>query len=46
MGYQKARKLRPGEVLSAKARNVAELRAKGQATEILGEADFLQLLEL
>ncbi len=46
MGYQDARKLRPGEALATKARKAAELRAKGQATEILGETDFLQLHEI
>lgn len=46
VGYQDARKLRPGEALSSKARKAADLRAKGQAIELMGEVDFLQLLEL
>jgi DNA polymerase-3 subunit epsilon len=46
LGYQDVRVLRPGEALSAKARKARDLRAKGQAIELLGEADFLQLLEL
>lgn len=46
MGYQDVRVLRPGETLSAKARKASELRACGQRIELLGEEDFVQLLEL
>ena len=46
IGYQDSRVLRPGESLSAKARKAQELRAKGQAIEVMGEVDFLQLLAL
>jgi DNA polymerase-3 subunit epsilon len=45
-GYQDARMLRPGEGLSAKARKAEALRSKGQAIEIMDEADFVQLLAL
>lgn len=44
MGYQDAYKLRPGATLSAKAQKAADLRAKGQAIEIMGEVDFIQSL--
>lgn len=43
-GYEDPSRLRPGEVLSAKARTAEEARAKGQPIEIMGEVDFLQLL--
>jgi DNA polymerase-3 subunit epsilon len=46
IGYQDARKLRPGEELSAKARKAAALRDKGQAIELLGEVDFVRMLAL
>ena len=46
LGYQDERKLRPGEDLSAKARKAAELRATGQPIELMGEIDFVRLLEL
>ena len=46
LGYQDARMLRPGEALSTKARKAAELRAKGQPIELMGEIDFVRLLEL
>jgi DNA polymerase-3 subunit epsilon len=46
IGYQDARKLRPGEELSAKARKAAALRKKGQAIELLGEVDFVRMLAL
>ncbi len=46
IGFQDARKLRPGEELSAKARKAADLRAKGQTIEIMPEDDFFQLLDL
>jgi DNA polymerase III, epsilon subunit and related 3''-5'' exonucleases len=46
IGYQDARKLRPGEDLSAKARKAAALRDKGQAIELLGEVDFVRMLAL
>lgn len=46
IGFQDARKLRPGEALSAKARKAAELRSKGQAIELMPEEDFFQLLAL
>jgi DNA polymerase-3 subunit epsilon len=46
MGYQDARKLRPGEELSAKARKARDLRATGQDIEIMSEVDFVQLLAL
>jgi len=45
MGYQDASVLRPGECLSGKARRAEELRAAGQAIEIMCEADFLQHLK-
>lgn len=45
MGYQDASVLRPGECLSGKARRAEELRAAGQAIEIMCEADFLQNLK-
>jgi DNA polymerase-3 subunit epsilon len=45
-GYQDARKLRPGEALSTKARKADALRAAGQAIEVMDEADFVQLLAL
>jgi DNA polymerase-3 subunit epsilon len=46
VGHQDARKLRPGESLSVKARKAADLRAMGQSIELLAEEDFLQLLEM
>lgn len=46
LGYQDARKLRPGEELSAKARKARDLRAEGREIELMGEVDFLQLLAL
>lgn len=46
VGYQDARKLRPGEELSAKARKAADLRAKGLPIEVMAEQDFFQLLDL
>ncbi|HEY5520201.1 MAG TPA: exonuclease domain-containing protein [Candidatus Limnocylindrales bacterium] len=46
MGFQDARVLRPGATLSAKARKAAELRAKGQAIELMPEEDFFQQLAL
>jgi DNA polymerase-3 subunit epsilon len=46
IGFQDARKLRPGEALSAKARKAADLRAKGQAIEVMPEELFFQLLAL
>jgi hypothetical protein len=46
LGYQDARKLRPGEELSAKARNARDLRAEGRQIELMGEVDFVQLLAL
>jgi DNA polymerase III epsilon subunit-like protein len=45
MGYQDAGVLRPGECLSGKARRAEELRAAGQAIEVMCEADFLQHLK-
>ena len=44
--FQAAGKLRQGEVLSAKARRAAALRAAGQAIEVMDEADFVQRLAL
>ncbi len=46
VGFQDGRKLRPGETLSAKARKAADLRAKGQAIEVMPEEDFFQLLAM
>lgn len=46
VGYQDARKLRPGEALSAKARKARDLREQGQQIELLPEVDFIQLLAL
>jgi DNA polymerase-3 subunit epsilon len=46
IGYQDARKLRPGEALSAKARKARDLRERGQKIEIMPEVDFVQLLAL
>jgi hypothetical protein len=46
IGYQDARKLRPGEALSAKARKVSDLRERGQRIEIIPELDFVRLLAL
>jgi DNA polymerase-3 subunit epsilon len=46
VGYQDARKLRPGEDLSAKARKAEALREHGQNIEVMPETDFLQLLAL
>jgi hypothetical protein len=44
VGYQDARKLRPGATLSAKAQKAADLRAKGQTIEVMPEDDFFQSL--
>lgn len=44
VGYQDARKLRPGARLSAKAQKAADLRAKGRAIEVMPEDDFFQSL--
>ena len=46
IGYQDARKLRPGEDLSAKARKARDLREHGQQIEIMPEDDFGRLLAL
>lgn len=46
VGYQDARKLRPGEELSAKARKARDLRELGQQVEVMPENDFVQLLVL
>lgn len=46
VGYQDARKLRPSEALSEKARKASDLRQRGQDIEVMPEADFLQLLAL
>jgi DNA polymerase-3 subunit epsilon len=46
VGFQDARVLRPGATLSAKARKAADLRAKGQAIELMPEEDFFQQLAL
>jgi DNA polymerase-3 subunit epsilon len=46
IGYQDARKLRPGEELSAKARKARDLRARGLEIELMPETDFVQLLAL
>lgn len=46
IGYQDARKLRPGEDLSAKARKARDLRILGQEIEIVPEVDFVQMLAL
>ena len=46
IGYQDARKLRPGEDLSAKMRKARDLRVLGQKIEIMPEIDFAQLLAL
>ena len=46
IGYQDARKLRPGEDLSAKARKARDLRILGQEIEIVPEVDFVQMLVL
>ncbi len=46
IGYQDARKLRPGEDLSAKARKARDLRERGQQIKIMPEVDFTQLLTL
>ena len=46
IGFQDARKLRPGEELSAKARKASDLRAKGQPIEVMPEELFFQLLAL
>jgi NAD-dependent DNA ligase len=46
IGYQDARKLRPGEDLSAKARKDRDLRILGQEIEIVPEVDFVQMLAL
>lgn len=46
IGYQYARRLRPGEDLSAKARKANDLREHGQQIEIVPEVDFVQLLAL
>jgi len=44
VGFQDARKLRPGATLSAKAQKAADLRTKGQAIEVMPEDDFFQSL--
>ena len=44
VGFQDARKLRPGATLSAKAQKAADLRAKGQPIEVMPEDDFFQSL--
>jgi len=46
IGYQDARKLRPGATLSAKAQKAAALREKGQPIEVMPEEDFFQQLGL
>ncbi len=46
IGYQDARVLRPGAVLSAKAQKAAALREKGLPIEVMPEEDFFQLLGL
>jgi NAD-dependent DNA ligase len=46
VGFQDARRLRPGEALSSKARKAADLRLGGQAIEVMSEDDFFRLLEL
>lgn len=46
LGFQDARKLRPGEALSTKARKAADLRANGQPIELLAEEEFLQLVDM
>ena len=46
IGYQDARRLRPGEALSAKARKASDLREHGQQIEVMPEVDFVQLLAL
>ena len=46
IGYQDARKLRPGQALSAKAQKASDLRDRGQNIEIVTTVDFLQLLAL
>jgi DNA polymerase III, epsilon subunit and related 3''-5'' exonucleases len=46
IGYQDARKLRPGEELSAKARKARDLREGGQEIEVMPEVDFVQFLAL
>lgn len=44
VGHQDARKLRPGEELSAKARKARGLRERGQQIEVMPELDFVRLL--
>lgn len=46
IGFQDARKLRPGEALSAKARKASDLREHGQPIEVMPEDLFFQLLSL
>lgn len=46
IGYQDARRLRPGAVLSTKAQKAASLRVKGLPIEVMPEEDFFQLLGL
>ena len=46
IGHQDARRLRPGEALSAKARKASDLRERGQQIEVMPEVDFVQLLAL
>lgn len=46
IGFQDAVRLRPGEVLSAKARKANDLRERGQQIEIVPELDFVRLLVL
>jgi len=45
VGFQDARKLRPGEILSGKSRKAQELRAAGQRIELLIEPDFIQQIK-
>lgn len=44
-GYQDARMLTPGAELSSKYRKALELRDKGADIEIIGEDDFLNMLQ-
>ena len=46
VGFQDARKLRPGETLSGKSRKVQDLRDQGQRIELLTEPDFIQHIKL
>ncbi len=45
VGTQQPHLLRPGSTQSGKERRASELRAGGQAIEIMGEDDFLALVE-